>query len=68
MVAAALQNLIGADLLSRLHIDLLEAVRALTAPDKTASYAIVVRALELGDLAVLNEELHVTVSGAVEIR
>jgi hypothetical protein len=35
MVAAALQNLIGADLLSRLHIDLLEAVRALTAADKT---------------------------------
>jgi hypothetical protein len=68
MVAAALQNLIGADLLSRLHIDLLEAVRALTAPDKTAPYAIAVRALELSNLAVLNEELHVTVSGAVEIR
>ena len=68
MVAAALQNLIGADLLSRLHIDLLEAVRALTAPDKTAPYAIVVRALELSNLAVQNEELHVTVSGAVEIR
>jgi hypothetical protein len=68
MVAAALQNLIGADLLSRLHIDLLEAVRALTAADKTAPYAIVVRALELSNLAVQNEELHVTVSGAVEIR
>jgi hypothetical protein len=68
MVAAALQTLIGADLLSRLHIDLLEAVRALTAPDKTAPYAIVVRALELSNLAVQNEELHVTVSGAVEIR
>ena len=68
MVAAALQNLIGADLLSRLHIDLLEAVRALTAPDKTAPYAIVVRTLELSNLAVQNEELHVTVSGAVEIR
>jgi hypothetical protein len=68
MVAAALQNLIRADLLSRLHIDLLEAVRALTAPDKTAPYAIVVRALELSNLAVQNEELHVTVSGAVEIR
>jgi len=68
MVAAALQNLIGANLLSRLHIDLLEAVRALTAPDKTAPYAIVVRALELSNLAVQNEELHVTVSGAVEIR
>jgi len=68
MVAAALQNLIGAKSLSRLHIDLLEAVRALTAPDKTAPYAIVVRALELSNLAVQNEELHVTVSGAVEIR
>jgi hypothetical protein len=68
MVAAALQNLISADLLSRLHVDLLEAVRALTAPDKTAPYAIVVRALELSNLAVQDEELHVTVSGAVEIR
>ena len=68
MVAAALQNLISADLLSRLHVDLLEAVRALTAPDKTAPYAIVVRAFELSNLAVQNEELHVTVSGAVEIR
>ena len=68
MVAAALQNLISADLLSRLHVDLLEAVRALTAPDKTAPYSIVVRAFELSNLAVQNEELHVTVSGAVEIR
>ena len=68
MVAAALQNLIGADLLSPLHIDLLEAVRVLTAPNKTAPYAIVVRSLELSKLAVQNEELHVTVSGAVEIR
>jgi hypothetical protein len=68
VVAAALQNLIRANSLSRLHIDLLEAVRTLTAPDKTAPYAIVVRALELSNLAVQNEELHVTVSGAVEIR
>jgi hypothetical protein len=68
MVAAALQNLIGANSLSRLHIDLLEAVRALTAPDRTAPYSIVVRALQLSNLAVQNEELHVTVSGAVEIR
>jgi len=68
MVAAVLQNLIGADLLSPLHIDLLEAVRALTTADKTAPYEIVVRALELSNLAVQNEELHVTVSGAVEIR
>jgi hypothetical protein len=68
LVAAALQNLIGADLLSQLHIDLLAAVRGLTAPDKTAPYAIAVRALELSDLAVQNEELHVTVNGAIEIR
>jgi hypothetical protein len=68
LVAAALQNLISANLLSPLHIDLLHAVRALTAPDKTIPYAIVVRALELSNLAVQNEELHVTVSGAVEIR
>ena len=68
MVAAALQNLIRANSLSRLHIDLLEAVRVLTAPDKTAPYAIVVRALKLNDLIVQNEELHVTVNGAVEIR
>ncbi len=68
MVAAALQNLIGADLLSPFHIDVLEAVRALTAPDKTAPYAITVRALELSNLAVQNEELHVTVSGTIELR
>ena len=68
MVAAVLQNLIGPDLLSSLHIDLLESVRALTAPDKTAPYAIVVRALELSNLAVQNEELHITVQGAIEIR
>jgi hypothetical protein len=68
VVAAALQNLIGANSLSRLHIDLLEAVRALTTPNKTAPYTIVVRALKLDNLAVQNEELHVTVNGAVEIR
>jgi hypothetical protein len=68
MVAAAMQNLIGANSLSGLHIDLLEAVRALTAPDKTAPYTIVVRALKLNNLVVQNEELHVTVDGAVEIR
>ena len=68
MVAAALQNLIGANSFSRLHVDLLEAVRTLTAPDRTAPYAIVVRALQLSNLAVQNEELHVTVNGAVEIR
>ena len=68
MVAAALQNLIGADSLSRLHVDLLEAVRPLTAPDKTAPYAILVRALELSNLTVQNDELHVSVNGGVEIR
>jgi hypothetical protein len=68
VVAAALQNLIGANSLSRLRIDLLQAARALTAPDKTAPYAIVVRALKLDNLAVQNEELHVTVNGVVEIR
>ena len=45
-----------------------EAVRTLTTPDRTAPYTIVVRALKLDDLAVQNEELHVTVNGAVEIR
>ena len=68
MVAAALQNLIGANALSRLHIDVLEAVRVLTAPDKTAPYTVAVRALQLTNLVVQNEELHVTVNGAVEIR
>jgi hypothetical protein len=68
MVAAALQQLIGVNLLSRLHIDLLEAVRALTARDRTAPFSITVRSLELSNLAVQDEELHVTVSGAVEIR
>ena len=68
MVAAALQNLIGANSLSRLHIDLLEAARVLTAPNKTAPYTIIVRALTLNNLTVQNEELHVTVNGAVEIR
>jgi hypothetical protein len=68
LVAAALQNLIGADLLSPLRINLLDAVGKLTAPDKTAPYSIGVRALELSNLTVQNDELHVTVSGAVEIR
>ena len=68
MVAALLQNLIKANALSKLHIDLLEAARVLTAPGKTAPYTIAVRGLQLSDLAVQNEELHVTVNGAVEIR
>jgi len=68
MLAAALQNLIGGNALSRLHIDVLEAVRILTAPEKTAPYAVAVRGLQLTNLVVQNEELRVTVNGAVEIR
>lgn len=68
MVAAALQNLVGGNALSRLHIDVLESVRAMTAPERTAPYTIAVRGLQLSNLVVQNEELHVTVNGAVEIR
>jgi hypothetical protein len=68
MVAAALQNLIGANSLSALRIDLLEAIGPLTQPDKTIPYAVVVRTLELTNLVVQNEELHVTVGGVVEVR
>ena len=68
MVAAALQNLVRANSLSQLHVDLFQAVRALTAPDKTAPYSIAVRTLKLSDLAVQNEELRVAVNGEVEIR
>ena len=68
MVAAALQNLIGGNALSRLHIDVLDSVRAMTVPERTAPYTIAVRGLQLSNLVVQNEELHVTVNGAVEIR
>lgn len=68
MVAAALQNLIGGNALSRLRIDVLQAARALTAPDRTAPFTIALRDLQLSNLVVQNEELHVTVNGAVEIR
>ncbi len=68
IVAAALQNLIGANFLSRLHIDLLESVRSLIVGNKTAPYAVRVRALGLSGLSVQNEELHVSVNGSVEIR
>ena len=68
MVAAALQNLVGGNALSRVHIDVLESVRAMTAPERTAPYTIAVRGLQLSNLVVQNEELHVTVNGAVEIR
>lgn len=68
MVAAVLQNLIGANSRSPLRIDLLEAVRALTARDRTGPYSITVRALELSNLALRDEELHVTVNGTLEIR
>src|SRR6516164_1493764 len=68
MVAAVLQSLVRANSLSKLHIDLLQAARTLTAPEKTAPYTIAVRALKFSDLAVQNEELHVAVNGEVEIR
>ena len=68
MVAAALQNLVGGNALSRLHIDVLESVRAMTAPERTSPYTIAVRGLQLSNLVVQNEELRVTVNGAVEIR
>ncbi len=68
MVAAALQTLIGGNALSRLHIDVLQAVRTLTAPERTAPFTIAVRGLQLSDLVVQDEELHVKVNGAVEIR
>ena len=68
MVAAALQNLIGGNALSKLHIDVLEAVRTMTAPERTAPFTVAVRGLQLSNLVVQNEELHVTVNGAVEIR
>ena len=68
IVAAALQNLVRANSLSKLHIDLLQAVKVLTTPDKTAPYTITVRALKFSDLAVQDEELRVAVSGEAEIR
>jgi hypothetical protein len=68
MVAAAVQNLLGANSLARLHIDVLEAVKALTAPGKTAPYAVEIRGLKLSDLAVHDDELHVSVNGSVDIR
>jgi hypothetical protein len=68
MVAAALQNLIGGYALSKLHIDVLEAVRTMTAPERTAPFTVAVRGLQLSNLVVQDEELHVTVNGAVEIR
>jgi hypothetical protein len=68
MVAAAVQSLIGADSRSPIRIDFADAVRTLTIPAKTAPYTIVVRSLELSSLSVQDEELRVTVDGAVEIR
>jgi hypothetical protein len=68
IVAAALQSLVSANSLSKLHIDLLQAARTLTAPQKTTPYAIAVRALRFSGLAVQNEELRVAVNGVVEIR
>ena len=68
MLAAALQGLVGANALSKLRIDLLEAARALTVPEKTAPYSIAIRALRFSDLAVQNEKLRVVVNGEVEVR
>jgi hypothetical protein len=68
MVAAALQSLIGGNALSRLRIDVLEAVRTMTAPERTAPFTVAVRGLQLSNLVAQDEELHVTVNGAVEIR
>lgn len=68
MVAAALQNLVRANSLSKLHIDLNQAVRVLTAPEKTAPYAVAVRVLNFSNLSVQDEELRVAVNGVVEIR
>jgi hypothetical protein len=63
-----LQNLVRANSLSKLHIDLIQAVRVLTAPEKTAPYSVAVRVLNFSDLTVQNEELRVAVNGVVEIR
>ena len=68
MVAAVLQTLLGPNSLSKMHIDLVQAVKTLTAPEKTAPYTIAVRELKFSDLDVRNEELHVAVNGVVEIR
>jgi len=68
MVAAVLASLLGPNSLSKMHIDLVQAVRTLTAPEKTAPYTIAVRDLKFSDLDVRNEELHVAVNGVVEIR
>jgi len=68
MVAAVLQSLVRANSLSKLHVDLLQAVKTLTAPEKTAPYAIAVRELRFSDLDVRNEELRVAVNGVAEIR
>jgi hypothetical protein len=68
MVAALLQSLVRTNSLSKLHVDLLQAARAVTAPEKTAPYTIAVREIKFSDLDVRNEELRVAVNGVVEIR
>jgi hypothetical protein len=40
----------------------------MTAPERTAPFTVAVRGLQLSNLVVQDEELHVTVNGAVEIR
>ena len=68
LVGAALQNLIAAGVFAPLQVDLLASLRAQTTPDKTAPYALTVRALEVRNLKVQGDELHVTVDGAVDVR
>jgi hypothetical protein len=68
LVGAALQNLIAAGAFSPLQVDLLASLRAQTTPEKTAPYALTVRALEVRNLKVQNDELRVTVDGAVDVR
>lgn len=68
MVAAVLASLVGPNSLSKMHIDLVQAVRTLTAPEKTTPYTITVRELKFSNLDVRNEELRVAVNAVVEIR
>ena len=68
LVGAALQNLIAAGAFSPLQVDLLASLRAQTTPDKTAPYALTVRAIEVRNLKVQNDELRVSVDGAVDVR
>lgn len=68
LVGAALENLIAAGVFSPLRVDLLASLRAQATPEKTAPYAVTVRALEVRNLKVQNDELRVTVDGALDVR